>query len=102
VHHRAAAPDKAVQQGETDHVGSSGKKRTTMAKLNRESKLREKRAEKQARKAARKLTAADDAVGAASRGEAHSRALTGLDERVADSGEPNEAAAVADAAGRGR
>ena len=41
-------------------MGSSGKKRTTMAKLNREHKLREKRVEKQARKAARKLTAASD------------------------------------------
>ncbi len=43
-------------------MASSGKKRTTMAKLNRESKLREKRAEKQARKVARKLTAASDAA----------------------------------------
>ena len=39
-------------------MGSTGKKRTTMAKLNRETKLRERRAEKEARKAARKLTAA--------------------------------------------
>lgn len=38
-----------------------------MAKLNRESKLRDKRAEKQARKEARKLTAASDAE--ASRGD---------------------------------
>jgi hypothetical protein len=36
-------------------VGSSGKKRTTMSKLKRESRLRDKRDEKQARKAARKL-----------------------------------------------
>lgn len=36
-----------------------------MAKLNRESKLRDKRAEKQARKEARKLTAASDAEAAA-------------------------------------
>jgi hypothetical protein len=50
-------------------VGSSGKKRTTMAKLNRESKLREKRAEKQARKAARRLNGASDFVGAESRPE---------------------------------
>jgi hypothetical protein len=34
---------------------AAGKKRTTMAKLNRESKLREKREEKEARKARRKL-----------------------------------------------
>jgi hypothetical protein len=36
-------------------MASSGKKRTTMAKLNRESKLRERRFDKQARKDARKL-----------------------------------------------
>ena len=35
-------------------MGSSGKKRTTMAKLNRETKLRERRLDKQARKDARK------------------------------------------------
>jgi hypothetical protein len=40
-------------------MGSSGKKRTTMAKLNRENKLRERRAEKEARKDARKRAAAD-------------------------------------------
>ncbi len=39
-------------------MGSSGKTRTTFAKLNRESKLRDKRAEKEARKTARKLDAA--------------------------------------------
>jgi hypothetical protein len=36
-------------------MASSGKKKTTMAKLMRESKLREKRLDKQARKDARKL-----------------------------------------------
>lgn len=41
-------------------MGSSGKQRTTYAKLNRESKLRDKRAEKQARKVARKLDAAGE------------------------------------------
>ena len=41
-------------------MGSSGKKRTTMAKLNREGKLREKRMDKQARKAARKSSVAQD------------------------------------------
>jgi hypothetical protein len=40
-------------------MGSSGKKRTTMAKLNRENKLRERRADKQARKDARKQAGAD-------------------------------------------
>ncbi len=39
-------------------MASGGKKKTTMAKLTRESKLRERRAEKQARKNARKATAA--------------------------------------------
>jgi hypothetical protein len=39
-------------------MSSSGKKKTTMAKLMRESKLRERRAEKQIRRDARKLAAA--------------------------------------------
>lgn len=42
-------------------MGSSGKKRTTMAKLNREHKLRERRLDKQARKDARKQAAAEHA-----------------------------------------
>ena len=40
-------------------MGSNAKKKTTMAKLNRESKLREKRYEKQLRKDARKRAAAE-------------------------------------------
>jgi len=40
-------------------MASSGKKKTTMAKLMRESKLREKRLDKQARKDARKLAGPD-------------------------------------------
>lgn len=43
-------------------MASSGKRRTTMTKLNREGRLRDKRVEKQARKAARKLAAARDAA----------------------------------------
>ena len=39
-------------------MASNAKKRTTMAKLNREAKLRDKRIEKQARKDARRLDAA--------------------------------------------
>jgi hypothetical protein len=35
-------------------MGSNSKKRTTMAKLNREQRLRERKAEKQAKKNARK------------------------------------------------
>ena len=38
---------------------ASSKKRTTMAKLNRETRLRTKRAEKEARRAARKRSASD-------------------------------------------
>jgi hypothetical protein len=39
-------------------MASSGKKKTTIAKLTRESRLRERRLEKEARKRARKLAAA--------------------------------------------
>jgi hypothetical protein len=39
-------------------MGSSSKKRTTMAKLNRENTLRERRLRKQAKKDARKQAAA--------------------------------------------
>lgn len=39
-------------------MASSGKKKTTMAKLNREAKMREKRIDKQARKEARRYAAA--------------------------------------------
>ena len=40
-------------------MASSGKKKTTMAKLNRERKLRERRLDKQAKKNARKQASAD-------------------------------------------
>ncbi|MDE3133422.1 MAG: hypothetical protein KGL15_05095 [Acidobacteriota bacterium] len=50
-------------------MGSSGKKRTTRAKLEREGKLREKRLEKEARKAARRLFAPDEASESVSRPE---------------------------------
>lgn len=43
-------------------MGSNKKKKTTMAKLNRENKLREKRYEKQMRKEARKREALEPAV----------------------------------------
>jgi len=39
-------------------MASNGKKKTTMAKLNRESRLRERRLDKQSKKDARKLTVA--------------------------------------------
>jgi hypothetical protein len=40
-------------------MASNGKKKTTMAKLTRETKLRERRLDKQAKKDARKRAAAD-------------------------------------------
>ena len=43
-------------------MGSNGKKKTTMAKLARESRLRERRVEKEARKEARKQAAAHPPV----------------------------------------
>jgi hypothetical protein len=45
-------------------MASSSKKKTTMAKLMRESKLRERRLDKQARKDARKLASAHGAENA--------------------------------------
>jgi hypothetical protein len=41
-------------------MASSGKKKTTMAKLTRESRLRERRLAKQAKRTARKLAPAQD------------------------------------------
>jgi hypothetical protein len=41
-------------------MASRGKKKTTMAKLNREAKLRERKRDKQARKEARKQAAAEN------------------------------------------
>ena len=75
-------------------MGSSGKRRTTMAKLNRESKLREKRAEKQARKAARKLTAASDGEQVASAEHEFDGGLPDLDSGEPDGGEPASVAAA--------
>jgi hypothetical protein len=43
-------------------MASSGKRKTTMAKLNRERKLAERRLEKQAKKDARKRAAAEAAA----------------------------------------
>jgi hypothetical protein len=45
-------------------MASGAKKKTTMAKLNRERNVRERRFEKQARKDARKAAAAAGSVGA--------------------------------------
>ena len=65
-------------------MGSSGKKRTTMAKLNRESKLRDKRADKEARKTARKLTAANNDLLPEPSHEEHGTAITGIEAAVSD------------------
>ncbi len=43
-------------------MASSGKRKTTMAKLNRERRLLERRLEKQAKKAARKRAAAQESA----------------------------------------
>src|SRR5205085_1814183 len=48
----------ALERGRPE-MASNGKKKTTMAKLNRESKLREKRLDKQMRKEDRKRAAAE-------------------------------------------
>lgn len=58
-------------------MASNGKKKTTMAKLTRETKLRERRLDKQAKKDARKRAAADPS--------AHVAALAG---DTLDGGEP--------------
>jgi hypothetical protein len=61
-------------------MASNGKKKTTMAKLTRESKLRERRLDKQAKKDARKRAAADPpaqvAAGAGEALEGDENALT--------------------------
>jgi hypothetical protein len=67
-------------------MASSGKKKTTMAKLNRESRLRERRLDKQARKDARKHAAS------------HPEEATGtLDDRMADPDAEAGVPALADA-----
>jgi hypothetical protein len=81
-------------------MGSSGKRRTTMAKLNRESKLRQKRAEKQARKAARKLTAASDGEDAPPRQEELDAPSAELDAGAPNGAGPESVAPVSDVAGR--
>jgi hypothetical protein len=50
----------ALENPQTRRTGmaSSGKRKTTMAKLNRERRLRERRLEKQAKKVARKQASA--------------------------------------------
>ena len=65
-------------------MASSGKKKTTMAKLNREAKMRERRMDKAARKDARKQLAADvrDGVVPAPEVEAHDPYAPGGDQHT--------------------
>ncbi len=58
-------------------MASSGKKKTTMAKLQREGRLRERRLDKQARKDARKLAAANPVDPAAEALDADGQPLGG-------------------------
>ena len=62
-------------------MASSGKRKTTMAKLNREAKLRDRRAEKDARKDRRKRAAANGEPSEALNSEAllATEAMTGED-----------------------
>lgn len=66
-------------------MGSSGKKRTTRAKLDREGKVRQKRVDKEARKAARRF-AADEAPESVSPFDELADDTTGLEETPVDPG----------------
>jgi hypothetical protein len=63
-------------------MASRSKKKTTMAKLNRESRLRERRMEKQVKKEARKRASAPHEVGGALSGERHEPGGPGRDQPV--------------------
>ena len=78
-------------------MASSGKKKTTMAKLTRESRLRERRLDKQARKNARKYAAAhpEEQLDAAT-DETDSSATTGEAESSATAGEKDSSATAGD------
>ncbi len=70
-----------------------------MAKLNRESKLRDKRAEKQARKAARKMTAGTDPSEAAFAPDEFDATLDGPAAHISEDEDPDPEAAVSAATG---
>ena len=72
-----------------------------MAKLNRESKLRDKRVEKQARKAARRLTAASDAAEGAGRSKELGAVFPVPDADLSDDAAPESGAAVSEMASGG-
>jgi len=78
-------------------VGSSGNKRTAMAKLSRESKLRDERVEKQARKAARRLTAASDTAEGAGRSEELGAVFSVPDADLSDDAAPESGGAASGA-----
>jgi hypothetical protein len=69
-------------------MASSGKKKTTMGKLNRERRLRERRIDKQARKDARKLAAENP--------EQPTDALTDDEQGIAEPGAAEPAAVLGD------
>jgi hypothetical protein len=95
---RQSADDALQNIRRTDGMASGGKKKTTMAKLNRESRLRERRAEKDARKRARK----EHAAFLASQPEGYVEEFATEEDGqgdTADAGEPVVASAPQDAAG---
>jgi hypothetical protein len=69
-------------------MASRGKKKTTMAKLNREAKLRERRFDKQARKDARKREADNPATAPADLSDESASAALGerRDDGLVDAG----------------
>jgi hypothetical protein len=77
--------DGSSPQPRRTSMASSGKKKTTMAKLTRESRLRERRLDKQARKDARKRAAAGSpqAPGDAQAGQTDESAQPGTGEGAA-------------------
>jgi hypothetical protein len=72
-------------------VASKGKKKTTMAKLARESKLRERQADKKAKKDARKNAPADDPDELAQPPADEAAEVTEPEPVAADVGTPAEA-----------
>jgi hypothetical protein len=82
----------------TLNMGSSGKKKTTMAKLAREHRLRERRLTKEAKKDARKRASSEGLGSIESLPEPGSAQLAPLD--VSDPGSDPSSAPVPDGAGR--
>ncbi|MGI8731353.1 MAG: hypothetical protein ACR2LK_15465 [Solirubrobacteraceae bacterium] len=78
-------------------MASSGKKKTTMAKLNREAKMREKRLDKQARKEARKYAAAHPEEAAAAQVDENGDPVAPAAAQVDENGDPLAPAARQDA-----